>query len=139
MRIPILAAVALAAGCASGGPVVETPGRSLSATLDATGAFEGRSAVAVNTVTGNTAASISLAGDRSGAVRPWHVHTGTCGSGGGIVGDPTAYPPLRAGTNGSATAEARVDVGLRPGQQYHVNIHESPSSLGNIVACGNLR
>jgi hypothetical protein len=140
MRMAIIAATALmAAGCATGGQVVETTGRSLSASMLGTGNYEGRAAVAVNTTDGSTAATISLAGDQSGSVRPWHVHTGTCGSGGGIVGAAAAYPPLSVGGNGRATAEARVNVGLQAGQNYHVNIHESPSNLGNVIACAELR
>lgn len=140
MRMAIVAAAALvAAGCASTGQVVETTGRSLSGSMRGTGNYEGRAAVAVNTTAGSTAATISLAGDRSGAVRPWHIHTGACGSGGGIVGPAAAYLPLSVGANGRATAEARLNVGLQAGQNYHVNIHESAGNLGNVLACADLR
>ena len=139
MRTALLAAAALTAACASTAEVVESPGRSLAASMNVTNSYEGRWAAAVNTVPGSTAATISLAGDRSGAVRPWHVHTGTCGSGGGIVGPANAYPALTVGSDGRATAEARVSVGLEMGQRYHVNIHESPSNLGNVISCAEIR
>ncbi|MEX0893823.1 MAG: hypothetical protein WEB88_16770 [Gemmatimonadota bacterium] len=140
MRMAIIAAAALvAAGCAGTGQVIETTGRSLSATMTGTGSYDGRAAVAVNTTGNSTAATIALAGDQNGAARPWHIHTGTCGSGGGVVGAAAAYPPLTVGSNGRANAEARLNVGLQAGQSYHVNIHESASNLGNVIACANLR
>lgn len=86
-----------------------------------------------------TAVSINLAGGQARGAHPWHVHSGTCSTGGGIVGDPTAYPVLRPGSNGSATAEARIGVQLIPGESYHVNVHRASDALGDIIGCGNLR
>jgi hypothetical protein len=88
---------------------------------------------------GQTAVSINLSGGQSGGTHPWHVHIGTCASGGGIAGDPSAYPPLRPDTNGSASAVAHLTVQLIPGDDYHVNVHRSPEALGEIVGCGDLR
>ena len=89
-------------------------------------------------LTGNSAAAITITGAASGGQHPWHVHTGTCATGGGIVGAPGAYPVLQPGSNGSASATANLAVGLNPDERYHVNIHRSPSDLGTIVACGDL-
>jgi hypothetical protein len=70
---------------------------------------------------------------------PWHIHTGTCATGGGILGDGAACPPLRPGSNGAASALAHIAVQLVPGDNYHVNVHRSPQALGEIIGCGDLR
>jgi Cu-Zn family superoxide dismutase len=83
-------------------------------------------------------AVVTLRGDLSGTPRPWHVHFGTCETGGGIVGDPAAYLPLRAGEGGTATNTAVIRVGLELEAPYHVNVHESAEALEMIIACGDL-
>ena len=80
----------------------------------------------------------ALRGDVPNSIRPWHVHFGTCATGGDIVGADLAYPRLAIGTDGSATAMARVEATLEPGASYHVNIHFSDEQLENIIACGDL-
>lgn len=114
-----------------------------SADLDARGgtSIEGSSnvqSVYGENITGNTAAAVTIGGASSGAQHPWHVHFGTCATGGGIVGAPSAYPVLQPGANGNATATATVAVGLDPDADYHINIHRSPADLGTIVSCGDL-
>lgn len=83
-------------------------------------------------------ASVTIRGDVANAVRPWHVHFGTCGSGGDIVGDDLAYPRLNTGSGGMASAAARISFDLDEDEPYHVNIHESDAALQNIIACGDL-
>jgi hypothetical protein len=90
-------------------------------------------------IAGNTAASVTIGGANAGAEHPWHLHVGTCATGGGIVGAANAYPALRPGANGNATATASLAVGLDPNAAYHVNVHRSPSDLGTVVACGDLQ
>lgn len=140
MRIGWLPVVALAlAGCAgSAPPAQQIPARSLTATLQPESDSGITGSANVNTVTGSTAAAVTIGGAKSGEVHPWHIHEGTCGSGGPIVGAPTAYPVLNVGMDGNASASARVGVGLDPNKSYYVNIHESPTNLGTIVACGEL-
>ncbi|HVE77804.1 MAG TPA: hypothetical protein VNA89_03030, partial [Gemmatimonadaceae bacterium] len=43
---------------------------------------------------------ISIAGSTAGSIHPWHVHRGTCDADQGVVGPPTAYPTLAAGSDG---------------------------------------
>ena len=86
----------------------------------------------------HTVATISISGGTAGGTHPWHIHEGACGSGGPVVGPPTAYPPLQVAGNGAATAEAHLTLQLNEARQYHVNVHASPTQMGNIVACGNL-
>lgn len=88
---------------------------------------------------GTSTASASIGGALPGARHPWHVHAGTCASGGPIVGDPAAYPVLEVGADGRASATASVAVGLDDDAAYFVNVHRSPSDLATIVACGDLR
>jgi hypothetical protein len=111
------------------------------ATLGATGADpEITGAAAVRQPIGEQAFSavLTLRRDLSGISRPWHVHVGTCGTGGGIVGDPALYRPLLAGEDGTATTSAVIRVGLEVGAPYHVNVHESAEALESIIACGDL-
>jgi hypothetical protein len=92
-------------------------------------------------VAGNTAftASISLRNDLTGTARPWHVHFGTCATGGGIVGDDAAYPRLSIGTDGAAAATATIrNASLDPAALYHVNVHESNAQFTTLIACGDL-
>jgi hypothetical protein len=84
-------------------------------------------------------ATAELLGDEAGSVRPWHVHLGTCGSNGGIVGGvETAYPRLTASAAGTDTVTVTIPVALDPDQDYYVNYHNSVADLGTIIACGNL-
>lgn len=90
---------------------------------------------------GGTTVSVSFAGTPMAGMthtHPWHVHAGSCGSGGPIVGDPGAYPMLQPGEDGRGTATATIQPMLKMGQSYYVNIHESPDELGTIVACAEL-
>lgn len=97
------------------------------------GTVDARSAAAT------TGVSLTIAGANAGARHPWHIHRGTCGSGGGIVGDPNAYPILQVGNDGIASASADLLVALNEGESYHVDVHQSSQAMGTIVACGPLR
>jgi len=88
---------------------------------------------------GRTNVTASVSGAPPEGTHPWHIHNGSCETGGGIVGDAGAYPPLQVGAEGNASAEATIAVGLDEGAQYHVNVHASPEDLGTVVACGDLR
>ena len=136
-KIAVGVASLLLASCASTAEV--RPVESWSGRIAAEDFDDLRAAASVNSGTFETAASVSIAGARSGATHPWHVHVGRCGSGGAIVGNASAYTPLNVGGNGEARSSARVNVGLEPGGQYHLNIHESPSNLGTIIGCMDLR
>lgn len=84
-------------------------------------------------------ASVAMTGARSGGMHPWHVHDGTCATGGPIVGDPGAYNLLTVGSDGSAQGNARLaGVKLNEARNYHVNVHLSPTALGTIIACADL-
>ena len=141
MRAWITLALLLAAGaCASGGgegvdrewitdfdaEVQSRPGYSLRGNARAV-ASVGRTVVTLNVERGDP-----------GAVHPWHVHTGACGSGGGIVGDAGDYPQLVLDGDGEDREVATLDLQLSDDAEYHVNVHRSPQDMGTIVACGRL-
>jgi hypothetical protein len=87
----------------------------------------------------NTHVTFVLTGLPAGGPYPWHVHEGTCETGGPIVGDPAVYPPLTVGTDGRAEANTRlINLRLNEARKYHVNVHRSPSDLATIIACGEL-
>lgn len=111
------------------------------ANIQATGAGPGHtgSATASTTAAGGTRATVNLTGGSGGGTHPWHIHTGTCGSGGDIVGSPSAYPVLQPDAAGNATATAQLGITLDAGGSYHINIHQSPERTREIVACGELR
>lgn len=83
-------------------------------------------------------ATVTLRGGLTGGSYPWHVHVGSCGSGGAILGDPDEYPPLVPGNDGMGSVTATFDASLDPGGAYHVNIHRSEEEMATIVACGDL-
>jgi hypothetical protein len=109
------------------------------ATLEGTPSFSGVSGTAeVSTSTTSTTARVSIAGAAAGAAHPWHVHLGTCATGGPIIGDPAAYPLLQPGADGRDTRIAVIGVVLTSDQSYFVNVHASQDDLATTVACGDL-
>lgn len=85
-----------------------------------------------------TDAEVDIQGGTAGESHPWHVHKGSCGNDGGILGDATAYPPLVVKSNGKAESEAKLSIATPTEGQYFVNVHKSAEDLKTIVACGNL-
>ncbi|HUF12606.1 MAG TPA: hypothetical protein VMN78_05885 [Longimicrobiales bacterium] len=94
--------------------------------------------VVVEGFAGTTAAAVSIAGADVGARHPWHVHSGSCATGGPIMGPAAEYPVLLVRADGRASASANLAIGLDDNANYHINVHRSPSDLGTIVSCGNL-
>lgn len=81
---------------------------------------------------------VMVANAMPNATHPWHIHAGTCGSGGGIVGPATAYKPLMIASDGTAEVTVRLPFSTPTQGEFHVNVHKSPSEMGVIVACGPL-
>lgn len=134
----ILGTLTLLAACATM-PPPQPMDWSGSATASPGFAGAGANAAARSTAGGTTInVAFREATGMTGTVRPWHVHFGTCGNDQGIVGDATAYSPLRPGADGTAISNATISVPLDAGRSYFVNIHKSPAELQTIVACGSL-
>jgi hypothetical protein len=129
-------AATLALACATA-PIYEP--REWNATLEPRAGSDVRATVRAATAPGQTAVAINLTGGAAGGTHPWHIHRGTCATGGGIVGNPDRYPPLTPTSAGGASATAHIRVQLIPGEDYHVNVHRSPDRLDEVIACGNLR
>jgi hypothetical protein len=89
-------------------------------------------------VTGTTAVEVQYTGDAPGAARAWHVHVGSCAKGGAILGGANAYQSLTVDAKGAAKGKATLRVPLPESGSYYVNIHESSTSMGKIIACGDL-
>jgi Cu-Zn family superoxide dismutase len=100
--------------------------------------IRGAGSMAAGKAGGTTLAEVKYKGDRAGAVRPWHVHVGSCAKGGPILGDASAYSALRVAATGDAEGKATLRLALPDSGSYFVNIHESPTKMGTIVACGDL-
>jgi hypothetical protein len=141
-RLGFLLPVVLAAACATtpGEAPPEAPSRWTAALEPRDAAFADVTATATAVRTaGSTSVQIDVRGAEPGAEHPWHVHEGTCESGGPIVGDPARYQPVRIGAAGRALANAVLDVEIEGGRPYHVNVHRSAAALATVIACGDLR
>ena len=94
--------------------------------------------VVARVIAGTTTTTVNVRGGTAGARIPWHIHTGNCGTGGPIYGQPTAYPVIVIGADGTGTASAQIQLQLNEAERYHVNLHESPTNMATIIACGQL-
>lgn len=152
--LPLAAAVVLAAGTAcirtAVDPVtgrmdvdVESPtqqGEQWTATMTGQGtgaSLTGRAVARV--IAGTTNTTLTLAGGTIGGRHPWHIHRGSCGSGGPIVGEMSAYPPIAIGNEGSGSASSQITLQLNEAERYHVNVHASEGEMATVIACGDLR
>jgi hypothetical protein len=133
----LVLSLAIGAGACATVPIFEP--QEWNATVEPTAGNEARANVRAVTAPGQTAIAINLAGGAGGAAHPWHIHRGSCGSGGAVVGAMNAYPLLRPNSAGAATATALIRVQLVPGESYHVNVHQSEQAMNQIIACGELR
>jgi hypothetical protein len=86
----------------------------------------------------STMVTVDYKGDVAGSTRPWHVHIGSCVTGGPVFGDAKAYTPLKVGADGTTKGKTTLLVPLPDSGDYYVNIHESAATMGKIVACGDL-
>lgn len=94
--------------------------------------------IGADVLEGKTTATIALTGGIAGSVHPWHIHEGKCGSGGPIIGDPSAYTPVTVGSDGRAAGSAVLMLQLKEATEYYVNVHHSTGDMATIVACGQL-
>lgn len=143
MRVVFIVALAALGACSARqeepeGGVSATVG-DWSATLRAQNSSGVNGSSSAQSALAATAARISIDGAASGAQHPWHIHRGTCGSGGSIVGAAGDYPVLTVGTAGTASATATVGAPLDENERYHVNVHQSAAQMNVIISCGELR
>jgi hypothetical protein len=100
--------------------------------------ISGTATVMGNADSTQTRVEVNLNGATPGADLPWHLHRGTCGDDQGIVGEASAYNPLKVGVNGRSMGSATLEIAMPRSGEYMINVHASPADLGTIVACGNL-
>jgi len=99
----------------------------------------GTASVMAGSSEGTMTAEVAITGGANNGTHPWHVHAGTCATGGDIVGPPTIYTPLKVDGTGAATGTSTVNIAAPSSGDYHVNIHLSPEAMGTIVSCGDLK
>lgn len=87
---------------------------------------------------GRTQAHVDISNAVPGALHPWHVHRGRCGSDQGILGPAEAYKPLKVEGNGRASSTAVLSMPTPKTGELFVNVHASAKNMATIVACGNL-
>lgn len=124
-------------GAAAGAPATVSTA-TWTANINAMGGSGITGSALVRPTSGGASATVSISGAPANSTLPWHVHSGTCGSGGGVVGAASAYTPLAVGADGKATSTATITAALDTGAKYHVNVHKSATDMGTIVACGDL-
>jgi hypothetical protein len=121
---------------------VESPfkkGEDYKSTIAGTANFAGISGRAtIRSISNQTTIALTVEGLTPYASFPWHLHDGTCATGGPITGDANAYSALSAGVDGKAQANATIGLKLNEAQKYHINVHRSAVDLATIIACGNL-
>lgn len=86
----------------------------------------------------STIVEVEVKGDAAGSVRPWHIHIGSCAAGGGVLGGGRSYTPMTMDGMGGAKTKATLPIAMPDTGKYYVNVHESASNMGKIVACGDL-
>ncbi|WP_411282139.1 hypothetical protein [Gemmatimonas sp.] len=99
----------------------------------------GTASAMAGTSAGTTMAEVTISGAPANGEHPWHIHSGTCASGGGIVGPATDYMPIKADASGNGKSMATVNIAAPTSGDYHVNVHMSPTDMKTIVACGDLK
>jgi hypothetical protein len=109
------------------------------ASLVGTGAAAGMTGDAHAATDGSrTQVTLNLQHAAAGHSYPWHVHAGTCGTNGPVVGPGNAYPYAIVGSDGKATATANLNFPFSKDGSYYVNVHAAPSQMATIVACAPL-
>jgi superoxide dismutase, Cu-Zn family len=88
---------------------------------------------------GKALATVEFEGDTPGVTRPWHVHVGSCTKGGGVLGGAMNYRAVTVSDKGHGMQVANLPVAVPDTGSFYVNIHESSTNMGSVVACGDLK
>jgi len=86
-----------------------------------------------------TEVMVTLTGDTPSTTRPWHIHVGSCTKSGAPLGGGKPYTPMVGDAKGAAESKATLALPLPDSGSYYVNVHESSTNMGKIVACGDLK
>ena len=137
-----LAATAALVACGPGGSSLELPSpisaartsASWTATLNPVGTSTVRGTATVRAVNNQQTMHLQITGGAPSASHPWHLHSGTCGMGGSVVGS-TPYPALGTASDGTASISTTLPTHIGGGN-YYVDVHVSPSDP-TVAACGD--
>lgn len=88
--------------------------------------------------TGRALIEIQISNAAPGGVHPWGVHEGACGNDRGVYGASQAYPPLKVGSDGTASGKAQQTIPVPKSGGYFVEVLAAPNNAGTVIACGNL-
>jgi hypothetical protein len=121
---------------------VESPtkqGEDWSAKMTGAGAFAAASGQATaRVISGQSTITVRISGLGVGAVHPWAVFEGKCGTTGALFGSPGLYPPMTVNASGVAEGVARVSMALDEAKNYHVRVYASPTETSTVAVCGDL-
>jgi hypothetical protein len=81
---------------------------------------------------------VDLANATPGGEHPWGLHRGQCDYDEGLVGERSAYRPVKVGSDGRAHASANVDLHTPTSGRFAVRVMASAANANTIVACANL-
>jgi hypothetical protein len=147
-RTILIGATALAlAGC--GSQAVEMSSADVNLNTRWNGTFASPSSLA-GAVQMSGSASMAPSGDRMTHVRmdlanatpggehPWGLHRGQCDRDQGLVGERSAYDPLKIDRDGRAQMSADVDLHTPTSGSFSVRVAASEANASMLVACANL-
>ena len=92
----------------------------------------------------HTLVRVVISGDTPGAMRPWHLHSGTCTGvsegrvAGPIVGPEQSYARIRINARGNGVAVIDLPIPFPEVGELFVHVHESAKIMRHIVTCGQL-
>jgi hypothetical protein len=89
-------------------------------------------------INGVTTLTVRVQGLTPGAVHPWSVNEGRCGTTGVLFGSAGLYPPMTVNDQGVAEGAARITTALDEAKKYHVRVYASTSDQATVVVCGDL-
>jgi len=111
----------------------------LNSPSDLSGALQvsGQASMAPGSNSDQTRVSLTLSNATPGGVHPWEIHHGQCETDAGIIGQASAYPPIKIANDGTGLATATLPIVLPDSGSYFVAVRASTANPDLVVACGN--
>ena len=107
------------------------------AVLESREGFDVQGGAVAHSAPGRNRVTVGVWQAPAGESLPWHIHAGWCETGGEILGDAAAYPPLEVGAEGRAESWTTLEYGFQPEQPYHVKVNRAADDLTTVMACGD--
>ncbi|MDQ6886149.1 MAG: CHRD domain-containing protein [Gemmatimonadota bacterium] len=155
LAVPLATAAVVWSACSGGGlsypeGSAVTPGTprpqtvapmGLVGTLQPQGGGTAAGSVSIRMITGSTGGSsprvdLTLTGAPPARQLPWHIHSGSCGSNGPIVGQAGAYALISTDNQGQGRLTIGLPFGLPQGIPLYVNVHAANGE--SVIACAPL-